>query len=92
MGGSVGGGIGGFARDLGNKNVTDPGQAQWGDLSGGEKGARVTSGVIQGLSNGLQNRQMPMRPQPGAPPIQVQPTPPVSSSFDPNYIKSFYGR
>jgi hypothetical protein len=90
----MGGSIGGFAKNLGNNNVTDPGQAKWGDLSGGEKGARLTSGVIQGLGNGLQDRQRQgaqMRQAQPAP-IQVQPNPVLQNQFDPNYLKAFYGR
>jgi hypothetical protein len=90
----MGGSVGGFAKDMGNKNVTDPSQAQWGDLSGGEKGARLTSGVIQGLSSGLQNRQMQgAQMRPGAPtPIQVQPNPVMQNQFDPNDLRAFNGR
>jgi len=76
----------GFAQAFENKNVTDPNQAQWGDLSGGEKGARLTSGIIQGFNNGMQSRQQPMRPGGGAQPIQVAQTPQLQNQFDPNYL------
>ena len=41
--------------NLGNKNVMDPNQANWGDLDTGEKGARLAGGAAKGLLQGWGN-------------------------------------
>ena len=40
-----------------NRNVTNPQQAQWGDMDPSEKTARLLSGVIGGAGKGFQNYQ-----------------------------------
>ncbi len=49
--------MGQLAGNLGNKNVTDPNQAQWGDLDNSEKGARLIAGGTRGLAQGFSNYQ-----------------------------------
>jgi hypothetical protein len=41
--------------NLGNKNVMDPSQANWGDLDSSEKGARVGGAAMRGLGQGFSN-------------------------------------
>lgn len=47
--------MGQMAGNLGNSNVMDPQQAEWGDLSGGEKGSRLAGGAAKGLLQGWGN-------------------------------------
>jgi hypothetical protein len=47
--------MGQIGANLGNKNVVDPRQAQWGDLDSSEKSARLIGGGVQGLNRGMQN-------------------------------------
>jgi hypothetical protein len=93
--------------NLGNKNVMDPSQAQWGDLDSSEKAARVGGGAAKGLLGGfsnMQNQNAQMRqPQPGAGGMApMAPAAPVSPDYfapqapQPSQIKkpgnnNFYG-
>ncbi len=47
--------MGQFGSNLTNPDVMNPNEAKWGDLSGGEKGARLFGGATRGLTSGLQN-------------------------------------
>lgn len=89
----MGGSVGDFGKDLFNKDVVNPEEAKWGDLSGSEKGARIAGGALSGLGKGLQNYQQQnaaMRQGGGAAPIQVTPNPQVATNFDPNYLDAWY--
>lgn len=74
--------MGQMASNLGNKDVMDPNQAKWGDLSGGEQAARVGGGAAKGLLGGVQgyeNQNAQMRPSGGggmAPAPQATPVSP----------------
>lgn len=46
--------MGQVGANLGNPNVVNPKQAQWGDLDASEKGARLIGGAAQGLNRGMQ--------------------------------------
>lgn len=73
--------MGQMAGNLGNKDVMDPGQADWGDLSGGERGARVFGGAAKGLLNGysqMQQQNAMMRQGGGVAPIAPVSQPQVS--------------
>lgn len=49
--------MGQMAANMGNPNITNPQQAQWGDLDPSEKGARIAAGGIGGLAKGFQGYQ-----------------------------------
>jgi hypothetical protein len=74
--------------NMGNPNVTNPQQAQWGDMDPSEKGARVLAGGTKGLAQGFSNyqqqnsalrqgggggAQIPMGGQPQVDPAYFQP-------------------
>jgi hypothetical protein len=93
--------MGSTMANLGNKDVMDPSQAKWGDLSGGEQAARVGGGAAKGLLSGFSNMQA--RPQGGgnpmAPPPQAAPVSPdyfAPQAPQPSQIRkplnSFYGQ
>lgn len=66
--------MGQLASNLGNSNITDPKQAQWGDMDNSERGARLLSGGMRGLGQGMQG--MSQQSQGGAPmpvPMPQQP-------------------
>lgn len=91
--------------NLGNKDVMDPNQAKWGDLSGGEQAARVGGGAAKGLLSGVQgyqNQNAQMRqggggatplPSPQAPvsPDYFAPQAPQTSQIR-KPLSSFYGQ
>lgn len=90
--------MGQMASNLGNANVTNPQQAQWGDLDSSEKGARLLAGTTGGLAKGFQNYQnqnQAMRQGGGMGAIQPQ----GAQMVDPGYFQpkkgpnnlSFYG-
>jgi hypothetical protein len=88
--------MGQMASNLGNSNVTNPQQAQWGDLDQSEKGARLLAGTTGGLAKGFQNYQnqnQAMRQGGGGAMIQA----PAAQPVDPAYFMprknnlSFYG-
>lgn len=90
--------MGQFLGNMGNTNVTDRNQANWGDLDTSEKGARVTSGVLRGLGQGMQQRQAPQAGRGGFSSGMAAPQSPVNFPiFDPRKFGgagnggSFYG-
>jgi hypothetical protein len=72
--------------NLGNKNVMDPNQAQWGDLDSSEKGARLIGGAGKGLLQGVQNysqQNAALRQPTGGAPMQM---PGGAQPVDPSYF------
>lgn len=73
--------MGQMAGNLGNKDVMDPRQAQWGDLDSSEKGARIFGGASKGLLNGVnqyEQQNAMMRQGGGMAPIAPVSQPQVS--------------
>jgi hypothetical protein len=74
--------------------VMDPNEARWGDLSGGEKGARLAGGAAKGALQGFgnyANENQALR-QPNAPamnPMQFAPQTP--QIFGQKRADPFYG-
>lgn len=94
--------MGQVGSNLGNKNVVDPKQAQWGDLDNSERGARLLGGAAQGLNRGMQayNGQQQGGGGPQMDPMQFAQQPQVSPSMflpqnpmtkKPSNNLSFYG-
>lgn len=74
-----------FGKDLNSNDVTgatNPSDASpWGQLSGEEKGARITSGILGGLGKGLQTRQAQMPRSGGGAPLQLGETPAIAPVY-----------
>ncbi len=98
--------MGSTMANLGNKDVMDPNQAKWGDLSGGEQAARVGGGAAKGLLGGLnnynqQNAQMrqggggvvplPAQQAPVSPDYFAPQAPQTSQIRKPGNNSAFYG-
>lgn len=70
---------------MGNSNVMDPSQAQWGDMDSSEKGARLLGGAIKGAGRGIQSYQqqnaMMRQPQGGGAMPQMGGAQPVDPSY-----------